>query len=1851
MIRFMNLGATLALNMSDYERGMKKAADLTAKAEGTIVKLGETSERAQAKMEMALENKLQKEKEVNDAIVAETKKTQDKIDAIKLKASKKNQKDAERLDLIKANINSAVEVERRFAARMKEADRQLSDDRIAEIRRVSDERIASANKERTELLKIAKQSVVELTAVDKTREQALGRQRTGLTGQLTSESLRQVALERAILEGAQNLQKFSTPGGIPPNSANSAAYGALIAQQSARQAEISQSIARQGSLKARIGNIDSKIDTLGIEDGVKNRIFQLDKQISVATDAIVNAHTDKWKEKQKSLIGQLQTNKDIYVEKNKRKIEEINQKLATLGQNAPDSDILVRQIESLEKQKNAYIKRKTAELKRAEDALIKSESEAMVAATRFSAASDNGPNRQAEIDKWYQTYSNRAAATDIIGNNFTFGGLAIGGGLAGMVKAGAEISRDYLRELHSTSITTQRESKAMFDTITAGALQTGKRTDDLAKSYREIENIVDKDSVIPVFNAALKASVATGTDLSEIAVTLAKSISIFGGSAGDATRYVNTLAKAAALSALDMKQLSHIVGQSFGLAKAAGVGFVDTTTALTVFTKAGLDSTQAATQFRNGLQKLLSPSKDVQKELGLLSDKTGVNLSKVFTLASVKSNGLIYTFEQIRKVAKLTGQDFSALAFKLFPNLRGTLFGLTLASEEGFQNFKRLSEGLNKTFRENEDFIGGKYNETIKDASTQIDILARNFDVLALEISKAATPTLLEFTKAATSAVQWFTRLDSASKENIINATKTLAVGSLILGAGFKIASMYYALRASILGVAAAQQLLTAASGEAGVAGAFSRLAPILSAAKNPWVLLGLAVTATAAGAYLYFAEASSRAKKALEDETKAKQEAIDKTIEKSSLDFDNAKKTQELVDKLNELNTNTAKTKGLEEERLDLLTQISKLSPDLITGYNAQHKAIGLVADAYDRLNKSVKESNLQRFQAERERRRLEIVEKEKDPVLAAQKKKVDVLTDLSEGNNLSNLLGGKGFKASDERADVMKTLFGVDTTRSASGLSSFAIEELTKKIKKEIEGLAKLKSEVEFKQRLIIGLRDALGKSEAEWHEQIVNGTKVGGSGDGKLKKPDGPPPVIIDAKMEEYAAQQAERLQRARSAAESLFSKYREAKERLYYLQNGESNRSRGEFTVKFLNDDIAKMFETGITGSPETKIQAWIKRTKDLAAIYPRLMELIDGQIMENDQQDRKKNVKEQLAERIRELLAKLNNKEGEKEKTEIEKLQIWLEEKDLKTGLTNRQSSSAQQIADAINYATKVDKGVIDAKVLKGEQEISSLLNTFLQNKKEGEEIYNGIKEIFEKNPALKKEYGMWVEVIARAAQNVKNSKDNAKEATDYVRELNKRISDLENPLSSLDRAISDITDGKIQKFGDIGKVFKDPNVATAIEDLVSKFAGLRDVAANTDRTFENLEDRVAKLRGKIASLAYVGGSFEEWYSKTFGEAAIPDDKRGTLEEFFRLDTAFEKLEKIKQKLTSLRKKEGVEDAFDFDESGRLKKLDNEMRAIDRYENRLKDFRDNFRSIFQNAFQNVLQKSGNFWKSLGDGAKALLVKGASEQFTNGVFEVLKQGVEKVFPGLKKPEYSKDSMDIIKNPAGFLKSWEDIMFKKNNVMQVSLANSSQSPFGREPAFPSGGLTPNTDPLGSDADTPDKKSRNKSGLPEWMTAKNVATAYAISRSKAGQEVAGFGTLLKGAAGIKGIGTGLAKGLGMAGGLFTTVGVGLAINDLLGNPLGKLKKKIFGRSVKGGMSPGNGYVVGEDGPEFIVPDIVGSVRTMPNETTMPGLIIQGDLNVSTPRDAEAMGREFARVQRISQGISGQLQRRRAVA
>lgn len=228
------------------------------------------------------------------------------------------------------------------------------------------------------------------------------------------------------------------------------------------------------------------------------------------------------------------------------------------------------------------------------------------------------------------------------------------------------------------------------------AVELGFSINDVNKSlFDNVSALGQGEVALESYKEAQKLAIAGNAQLSETVDGITSIVNAYGKEFTKANEVSSAFFIAQKVGKTNISELSRTIGKVAPIARAAGVGYEELLSTMSVLTKGGLSTAEATTALKGAINSIINPSEQAHKEL----EKLGIANS----ITKLKSDGLTNTFVKLNK-AFLNDND---IITKLIPNqealvavagLNQELLELSVETQEKMNQQRGEGHDLNEAY-------------------------------------------------------------------------------------------------------------------------------------------------------------------------------------------------------------------------------------------------------------------------------------------------------------------------------------------------------------------------------------------------------------------------------------------------------------------------------------------------------------------------------------------------------------------------------------------------------------------------------------------------------------------------------------------------------------------------------------------------------------------------------------------------------------------------------------------------------------------------------------------------------------------------------------------------------------------------------------------------------------------------------------------------------------------------------------------------------------------------------------------------------------------------------------------------
>ncbi len=279
------------------------------------------------------------------------------------------------------------------------------------------------------------------------------------------------------------------------------------------------------------------------------------------------------------------------------------------------------------------------------------------------AAAEAGATEKAIAGSSKRSSQSMSAMATVANKGAAVGLAAVGAAAVYSVKKAMDFEKA-MSEVQAVTKANARDFKRLGDSAKDLGAKTGVGATAAAGALAELaKGGLSTEQTIGALNGTIAMSQAGGLDLSEAATTVAQALNLFNLNGTQASHVADAFAQAANKTTADVGFFAQGLAQGGAAAKAVGLSFDQTTTALEVLAANGFKSgSDAGTSLKTAFTQLAHPTKQAREEskkLGLeFFDQQGKmkSLSSISTMLRSRMGDLTRQ-QRLAAAATLVGQD------------------------------------------------------------------------------------------------------------------------------------------------------------------------------------------------------------------------------------------------------------------------------------------------------------------------------------------------------------------------------------------------------------------------------------------------------------------------------------------------------------------------------------------------------------------------------------------------------------------------------------------------------------------------------------------------------------------------------------------------------------------------------------------------------------------------------------------------------------------------------------------------------------------------------------------------------------------------------------------------------------------------------------------------------------------------------------------------------------------------------------------------------------------------------------------------------------------------------------------
>jgi TP901 family phage tail tape measure protein len=362
-----------------------------------------------------------------------------------------------------------------------------------------------------------------------------------------------------------------------------------------------------------------------------------------------------------------------------------------------------------------------------------------------------------------------------VSNAFLGVGVAIAGALGYAAEQAAQFNAemDYFQAV-------SKATTSQMDAIRKKAIELDQTTmfstEDIATMFTQLAKSGESVNEIlgGVADACTNLAQAAQIPLTNATKDVVTIMSAFNLKASDAAMVANELAGASNNSVLSVDDLATSMKYAGAVADTLHVSMQDTTTALTLMGRAGIQGSMGGTELRQMFLQLTAPTAAATKELQKLGIITKNGTNQLFN-ANGTAKSLAQVFQILQNATSKMGAEQQTAALKTIFNSRA-LAGAEILTKAGAKGFDQMNAAINKTTAAD---VAAKRMDNLQGS---VKILTSSLKTMAIGAGQPLQQFLTQVVRGVTSLVQGFSHLSPQTQSLIIHIVAIVGGLALFLG-------------------------------------------------------------------------------------------------------------------------------------------------------------------------------------------------------------------------------------------------------------------------------------------------------------------------------------------------------------------------------------------------------------------------------------------------------------------------------------------------------------------------------------------------------------------------------------------------------------------------------------------------------------------------------------------------------------------------------------------------------------------------------------------------------------------------------------------------------------------------------------------------------------------------------------------------------------------------------------------------------------------------------------------------------------------------------------------------------------
>jgi TP901 family phage tail tape measure protein len=372
------------------------------------------------------------------------------------------------------------------------------------------------------------------------------------------------------------------------------------------------------------------------------------------------------------------------------------------------------------------------------------------------------------------------------GGKLAAAGIGMAAPIAAAVRQGAAFESTLLNIRASTGATSAQidqikaSSMAMSQALGVGPTEAAQGMLELLKAGMSLDAVLGGAG-----QTALEFAKVGEMDVAQASVVMSDAMNVFKVSSDVAA---NALSSAADASSTSIAQMSEAFSMSSAVAGKAGLSIQDLSATLAILANNGVKGSDAGTSVKTMLMRLMAPAEDAAEAMA------GVGLS-VRSFVNQDTGKMLPMIEVVGKLNEALGPLDEVAKKQVLAKIFGAdaIRAALILGDVGVGGFEEIQKAMSSALS-----VGDKYKVLQSGLAGAAGTVLASLERMAVAISDAVSPSLLEAATYASGFASGLERLVASNKEMVAFLAQLsgglIASGGALTGVGLAIQAVSYGL-------------------------------------------------------------------------------------------------------------------------------------------------------------------------------------------------------------------------------------------------------------------------------------------------------------------------------------------------------------------------------------------------------------------------------------------------------------------------------------------------------------------------------------------------------------------------------------------------------------------------------------------------------------------------------------------------------------------------------------------------------------------------------------------------------------------------------------------------------------------------------------------------------------------------------------------------------------------------------------------------------------------------------------------------------------------------------------------------